>query len=129
MNIKIDTWLQDDCTLGRLSYGNFHCFTLELPYISNEKNISCIPGGEYQAIKYDSPKHGEVILFLGTGHRQMIEIHAGNYTNQIEGCILVGNAIKYLDGDSIPDVSSSKITLKALMDKLPESFKIEIERR
>ncbi len=126
--IKINSWMNDDCTLGRLTYGDFHCFTLELPWLGDKKNTSCIPIGTYQAIKYDSPKHGEVILLLDTGHREMIEVHAGNYTSQILGCILVGDSIKYLNSDSIPDVTNSKATLKRLMDKLPESFKIQIER-
>jgi hypothetical protein len=126
--INIKSWINEDCTLGRLEYEDFHCFTLELPWRENNKNISCIPPGEYEATKYDSPKHGDVILLLEVDGRDMIEIHSGNYTRQILGCILVGDSIKYLDGDSIPDVTNSKATLAKLMGRLPDVFKINIER-
>ena len=126
--ITIDTWINDDCTIGRLSVGGFHCFTLELPWQGNKTDISCIPRGTYEAVKYDSPKHGDVILLLGVDGREMIEIHAGNYTSQIQGCILVGDSIKYLDGDSIPDVTNSRNTLNKLYNMLPNSFDVAISR-
>jgi hypothetical protein len=58
--------------------------------------------------------------------RTNIQVHSGNYTSQIRGCILVGDAVKFLDGDMIPDVTNSKNTLRALLAILPESFNIEI---
>ena len=116
-----------DCTIGVLSCADFKCFTLELPNRGNQKNISCIPAGTYQASKYQSPTKGLVILLHGVQGRTYIEIHAGNYTNQILGCILVGDSIKFIDGDKIPDVSNSKDTLKKLLELLPDSFEVEIE--
>lgn len=128
MKLIIDSFHSQDCTLGRLFYGKFQCFTLELPWLGNSRNISCIPAGNYSAKKYESPKFGTVILINEVPNRSMIEIHAGNYTRQIQGCILVGDGIKYLDGDSIPDVTNSKKTLAKLLDKLPDSFEVEINR-
>ena len=128
MKLIIDSFHSQDCTLGRLFYGKFQCFTLELPWLGNSRNISCIPAGNYSAKKYQSPKFGTVILIEDVPNRSMIEIHAGNYTRQIQGCILVGDGIKYLDGDSIPDVTNSKKTLAKLLDKLPDSFEVEINR-
>jgi len=128
MKIKISTWKNKDCTIGRLECGGFRCLSLELPWLGNRKNISCIPEGVYNATKYSSPKHGEVILLKDVPGRSMIEIHAGNYTRQIEGCILVGDSLKYLDGDTILDVTSSKATLAKLLTLLPDEFTMEIER-
>lgn len=128
MKLTIDSWHNHDCTLGRLTAGKLSCFTLELPWHGNSRNISCIPAGNYSAKKYQSPKFGTVILIEDVPNRSMIEIHAGNYTRQIQGCILVGDGIKYLDGDSIPDVTNSKKTLAKLLDKLPDSFEVEINR-
>ena len=88
--IFIDTWMCGDCTIGRLTYRDFRCLTLELPWASNEKNISCIQAGSYTAVKYDSPKHGEVLLLQGVHDRAFIEIHAGNFTSDIEGCVRNG---------------------------------------
>ena len=127
--IKLDTWLNADCTLGRLSYGEFKCFTLELPDLDNQQDISCIPAGRYRVTKYESPSKGSVLLLHNVVNRTYIEIHAGNFTRQILGCILVGRAIKYLDGDSIPDVSHSKDALNALLSVVPDETEIVVTRR
>jgi len=58
----------------------------------------------------------------------MIEIHAGNYTRQIEGCILVGDSLKYLDGDDVLDVTNSKVTLRKLLNAVPNEVEIAIVR-
>lgn len=127
--IELDTWCQRDCTLGRLKYGSFQCFTLELPWQDNQTSISCIPDGVYGASRYDSPKHGAVLLLESVPGRSWIEIHAGNYTRQIEGCILVGDSIRFLDGDTIPDVANSKATLGRLLAAMPQtSLSIKISR-
>ncbi len=127
MNLKIKRWYHDDCTIGRLSYGDFQCFTLELPLLNNEQNISCIyPAGGYVGQKHFSTKNGDVIAINNVMERTGIQIHAGNYTSQIQGCILVGDSVKFLNDDRIPDVTNSKATLKKLLSILPDSFNIEI---
>lgn len=126
--IKIDTWVRDNATIGFLQYKDFKCCTLELPWEDNNKDVSCIPAGIYDAVKYDSPKHGEVLLLLDVHGRDMIEIHSGNYTRQILGCILVGDGIKFLDSDDIPDVTNSRNTLAKLLDVITESVPVHIER-
>lgn len=117
--ITLNTWCMDDCTLGRLSFGNFHCFTLELPWKNNENNISCVPAGIYRYHRYLSPSKGKVLLLEDVPDRTYVEIHAGNFTRDILGCILVGDSIKYLDRDKIPDVTNSKATLRNLLSMLP----------
>jgi len=111
----------NDCTLGRLEIAGMRCFTLELPDKNNAKNISCIPAGVYKAVKRKSPKNGLVVELIGVPNRTNIQIHAGNYTSQIEGCILVGKSITYMNQDSIPDVTNSKDTLTNLLTRLPET--------
>lgn len=115
-----------DCTLGRLAYGDFQCFTLELPWKDNKPFISCIPPGVYKATKIMSPTLGLCINIQGIFGRTYIRIHTGNYTRDIKGCILVGKSIQFIDGDSIPDVGSSVAALDALMDALPNEFLIEV---
>ena len=128
MILTIQTWMQDDCTIGRLSYGDFHCLTLELPWKDNRRNVSCVPAGVYNARQYDSPEHGPVILLDDVPERTWVEIHAGNFTRQILGCILVGDSLKYLDDDDILDVTNSKRTLAKLLSLLPQYFAVEITR-
>lgn len=113
--IEISRWYQDDCTLGRLSLGDFHCFTLELPWLHNRANVSCITPGTYEYFFRNSNKNKAVLELRNVEDRSFIQIHAGNYTSQIEGCILVGDSIRHLNGDSIPDVANSAETLKKLL--------------
>ncbi|GAB5451818.1 MAG: hypothetical protein Hals2KO_21460 [Halioglobus sp.] len=68
------------------------------------------------------------MLLEGVPSRSMIEIHAGNYTRDIEGCILVGDSIRFLDADLIPDVANSKTTLSKLLAELPETFPVSLTR-
>lgn len=126
--ITIKRWYHNDCTIGRLTLSGsaFQCFTLELPWKENERGVSCIPKGKYQAFKRQSPKNGSVVELLNVSQRSNIQIHAGNYTRQIEGCILVGASVAFLDSDSIPDIANSKVTLDKLLALLPEKFEVEI---
>lgn len=125
--LKISRWYQSDCTLGRLSVGGFQCFTLELPWLDNQRGKSCAPAGKYKAFKRNSPKNGLVFELRDVPNRSNIQCHAGNYTRQIEGCILVGSSIAFLDGDSIPDVTNSKATLDKLLSLLPDEFEVTIK--
>ncbi len=125
--IKIERWHREDCTLGILTCGDFKCFTLELPWKDNEKNISCIPSASaYTGVKWFSPKNGDCFYIPNVMNRTHIQIHSGNYTSQIEGCILVGDSIKFLNDDGIPDVTNSRKTLNKLLELLPDDFTIEI---
>lgn len=127
--INIKRWYHKDCTIGRLSLsgGTFQCFTLELPWKENERGISCIPAGAYEAFKRMSPKNGSVIELSNVKDRSNIQIHRGNYTRQVEGCILVGDSVKFLDADTIPDVTTSGQTMDKLLSLLPNTFKVVIE--
>jgi len=105
----------------------YACVTLELPYIANKKNISCIPTGKYAAMKYDSPSNGDCILLKDVPNRDMIEIHAGNFYSDIEGCVLVGNNFSDINNDDIVDVVASNDTLDELLVHLPDNFVIIIK--
>ena len=124
--IKIKRWYHEDCTIGRLSVNSFQCFTLELPDLDNQQDISCIYEAYFDYEKFNSPKHGEVLLLKDVRGRSMIEVHSGNYTRQILGCLLVGDGIKWLDRDSIPDITNSRNTLKALLNAIDDTGTIQI---
>lgn len=124
--LTINRWHQPDCTLGRLSVGSFRCFTLELPWLDNQRGKSCVPVGTYKAFKRNSPKNGPVFELVNVPNRTNIQCHSGNYTRQIEGCILVGSSITFLDGDNVPDVANSKDTLAKLLALLPDEFEVTI---
>lgn len=129
MKLKIDRKYYDDCTVGRLTtnFSPFECWTLELPDRNNEQCVSCVPEGLYKAFKRFSPsKQCEVIQLRDVPNRSYIQIHVGNYTSQILGCILPGMMIKHIDGDMIPDVGNSEKAFQDLMDMLPDEFEVEI---
>jgi hypothetical protein len=126
--LRIKTWQMDDCTLGILTYGDFKCFTLELPWKNNELNVSCIPRAlGYKGEKHQSPSNGSVIAINNVLNRTYIQIHSANFLRQLKGCIAVGDSIKFLDGDSLPDVTNSGATLSKLLKVLPDKFTIEID--
>lgn len=125
--LNINRWKMKDCTLGILTYGDFKCFTLELPWLDNQVNISCIPTAEaYTGEKHESPSNGDCIAINNVLNRTYIQIHSANFIRQLRGCIAVGDSIKFLDDDSTPDVTNSRNTLKALLAVLPEKFTIKI---
>ena len=124
--LRITRKYRDDSTTGDMTYGDFECKTLELPWLDNQTNISCIPEGIYDCIKTVSGKFGECIAVQGVDGRTYIRIHKGNFTRQILGCVLVGEKSYDFDGDGIPDVTSSAKTLRKLLDVLPVRFQLEV---
>lgn len=132
-SITIDSMLQGDCTIGRMTVNNntlgaFQCFTLELPWLNNITNISCIPAGTYKYKFRNSPSNGRVLELQDVEGRTYIQIHAGNFTRQILGCILVGESITFLDGDDIPDVTNSRNTLALVLQYAGKEGTITINR-
>lgn len=125
--IEIQRTYYDDCTVGRLKCGDFQCWTLELPMLNNAQNVSCIyPFGGFTGRKHFSPKNGDCVAIDNVMGRTNIQIHAANYTSQIQGCIAVGDSVKFLNADGVPDVTNSKKTLEKLLSILPDTFDIKI---
>lgn len=93
-------------TQGRLYIDDeFACYTLENPWLNNERRISCIPAGTYeikfrrvggwfkQAQETFPELHNPVFGMLeihDVPERDYILIHWGNYPKDTDGCILVG---------------------------------------
>lgn len=103
------------CTMGYLvADGKAICYTLELPWKDNSNNISCIPTGTYKGILRYDKKDGWRIQLDNVPNRTGVQIHMGNYTTQIEGCVLVGTEAKV---DNCTVVNSA-----AAYAKLKEAF-------
>ena len=129
-------------TEGELSLYNeetleleFKCKTLELPDKDNERNVSCIPEGHYNVVPRSSPKYGNHLHVEEVPNRSLILFHHGNYAGSpnpktglpdIRGCILVGKDHVDITGDGIKEVTSSKATMKALMQVAPDGFVLEV---
>ncbi|MEO6901532.1 MAG: DUF5675 family protein [Bacteroidia bacterium] len=116
-------------TLGNLNVigASFSCKTLELPYLDNKFQVSCIPCGTYIVKKRWSLKFGNHFHVTNVPNRSFVLIHFGNYYTDILGCILVGDAFKDINHDGLKDVTNSKVTLKKLYEIMPNEFKLVIK--
>ncbi len=123
----------DQGTLGILTYEEFKCFTLELPWRDNQRNISCIPIGSYPTDIRISPRFGQVYWVQEVPDRTFILIHSGNwagdikagYKSHVNGCILLGKARGML-GNQLA-VLNSRITVKAFMRRIEfQPFTLDI---
>ncbi len=76
-------------TNGNLFYKDrLICHTIELPWLNNEHNISCIPEGRYQLNKCFSEKFGWHFTVRDVTNRKFIAIHPANDAlKELRGCI------------------------------------------
>jgi hypothetical protein len=64
------------------------CNTIELPWLRNQRNISCIPEGRYELKKRVTKKRGQHLLVLNVKGRDGILIHSANDARkELRGCI------------------------------------------
>lgn len=112
--------------------------TLELTFKDNQRNISCIPEGNYEFHIHNSPKFGECIAISNVNNRDNILIHSGNtvsqfnhldkFSNKIikrncdsQGCILIGKKLENItdtDNQEQGLLFESKKGLKILLNFL-----------
>jgi len=90
-----DTFTKES-TIGKLFInGELFCDTLENPYINNERNISCIPEGQYKVrlrlARESATRDYLHLLVQDVPNRDWILFHRGNTAKDTSGCILVGN--------------------------------------
>ena len=74
--------------------GEWMCDTLENPWLDNQRNISCIPEGEYP-VRLRLPRESATrdymhLLVKDVPNRDYILLHIGNSAKDTSGCILVG---------------------------------------
>jgi len=109
-------------TLGNGYYfkdGNllFTFKTIELPWMSNERNISCIPSAVYDALAIERYSNGKFAIWLqDVPDRSEILIHEARFVRHLLGCIAPGTKFKDLDNDGIIDLKDSQ----SIIDKMKE---------
>lgn len=126
-NFQLERIYLDNCTMGKFYHvtgkiKTFLAHTIELPYQSNQKRISCIPPGLYKLKRHYSRNHNWPIAYKLEGYntrvgprqlRTRILIHPANHHWELEGCIAPG---LYLH-DKQWGVSQSRKALKKI-DKI-----------
>ena len=101
--------------------------SLELPWLDNQRRISCIPLGNYKAHKHTSPRFGKSLWLQDVPNRSEILIHRGNFYTDILGCILIGKDLSDINNDGVIDVTQSVKADNELMSYLNELDAIMIE--
>lgn len=88
--------------------------TLELPWRGNQKNISCIPQGDYECQQIIRPNGDWALWVKGVPNRTSILLHKGNFTSDVQGCILIGTGFDDINSDLIMDVVNSTNAMKLM---------------
>ena len=104
-------------TIGNLYLdGEWLCDTLENPYLDNQRNISCIPAGQYKVrIRYprESATRDYIhLLVKDVKDRDYILFHIGNSAKDTRGCVLVGI------GTEQDFVKNSRLAMELLMKEI-----------
>jgi hypothetical protein len=64
------------------------CHTIELPWLENRRNVSCIPEGRYVLQRRFTAKRSEHLVVCGVPGRQGILLHPANEALlELRGCI------------------------------------------
>ncbi len=88
-----------DGTFGVMLDDNLpFCVTLERPWVYNQKEISCIPDGNYTCRRIDSLKFGNTFEVTNILGRSEILFHKGNIAEDSHGCIILGEQYEPIMG-------------------------------
>ncbi|MEN8816289.1 MULTISPECIES: DUF5675 family protein [Flavobacteriaceae] len=68
--------------------GRFICFTIELPWQDNRRNVSCVPEGAYEVVPRISKRFRNHLHILNVPGRSLILIHPANdAAKELRGCL------------------------------------------
>ncbi len=116
----------EDGTFGVLSVaGEIICFSLELPWRSNQNGISCIPPGLYtvrqRATWFGTEKFGPTYQVEDVPGRNGILFHVGNTIADLKGCIAPGMSIGRIDRRAVLSSSAAFRLFLERMNNAAES--------
>jgi len=104
----------------------FECFSLELPWLDNEINVSCIPYGEYTCVADNTGRH-RFFKVLNVPGRSGIEFHVLNTVSGTEGCIGLGTGCDFSLDRSVYTLIDSDDALGYLKLLTIKEFKLTIQ--
>lgn len=77
---------------GKLTLGDFECYTVERPRLDNAPSVSCIPIGEYGVARgYYNAGAYDCVDILDVPGRSLIKIHVANVPSELAGCVALGS--------------------------------------
>jgi hypothetical protein len=112
--------------------GKFVCFAIELKWHNNQRNISCIPNGEYTLKKYSSLRHPSTFEVVGIKNRSKILFHSANKAStELEGCIAPITSFTLNSGEGIGSKKAFTLWMEELgklkdIEKIPFIVRSEI---
>lgn len=94
------------------------CLSVEKPWRSNNRNISCIPEGQYLCHPLEHAKWGKIFHVKEPDGRDVrgrsgVLIHPANTEAELRGCIALGTSFDDVDG--VPGVLQSRRALDELI--------------
>jgi len=106
---------------------------LELPWLDNQRGVSCIPLGTYTLEKKKAGEDGSRFKYphfevVNVPGRQEIKWHKGNFYKDIRGCMLPGKFLKDINKDGFVDVTDNATTLASLWATLPQKTQLVIRK-
>lgn len=119
---------RDDGTFGVLMDEDLpFCLTVELPWLNNEQNVSCIPSGVYVCKRIISPTFGETFEITGVPNRTHVLFHVANTVDDLKGCVGLGEMFGRLGSKTA--VQMSKQAFWELMERTAglETFRLTIK--
>jgi hypothetical protein len=103
------------------------CVTLEPSDQLNAPFISSIPAQQYMCKRVNSPKYGQTWEVENVPNRLSILFHAGNVSEDTEGCIILAQHFGKLRGDRA--VLNSGVTFNNFMHITKDRVKLSLTIR
>lgn len=119
--------MNPDSTLGVLldEPNQPFALTMELPWLGNKANESCIPEGEYLCNRVTKIKHGECFELFQVPNRTDILIHKGNFPTDSRGCIILGEQFE----EALNPAASHVVTAVLASGKAYAEFMMRLIRQ
>lgn len=91
---------------------NYFFFTMELPWLDNRPDVSCVPAAKYALVPHNTPEHPNTWALVnpaagvyhepgdipaGTTGRYACLLHPFNWAHQAEGCVGPGLGFNGVD--------------------------------
>lgn len=82
------TYYEEGTNSALFVNGRFLGFAIELPWLHNQRNVSCIPEGEYELKARFSERFKHHLQVMDVQKRSLILLHAANNAKrELRGCI------------------------------------------
>ncbi len=125
----------EQSTKGTISVNLINCgdetfnqfgYNVELPFESNNINVSAIPSGVYTFTKRISEERGCYLEIHGVPRRTNILVHVGNFMKDTKGCIMPCLSFNYNRDTKVPYGASSRTAHRQLYKALPASGTVHV---